>query len=146
MDTVEKALVADYGRYVRPFRFWKDDGSRVSHHLVHVTKHPMGYGVMKDIMASHSSPGQGPVPTYQYLPQNCARAVMERHPSLFPDDPISHLARELTEGFAGQTLCVKEIYQRHHVNTDYVLSNYKAALLRLEAEGRVGVNPLRWTV
>lgn len=139
MDAVEEALLADHGKYVRPFRFWNAEGTRITHHLVHVTKHPMGYGVMKDIMASHSSRDIGGVPAYQYLPENCAQAVMARHPTLFPEDPIMKLAESLGKAFAGQTVEVFDIYRQHHLNRDYILSNYKSALLRLEATQRVNV-------
>jgi len=39
-------------RYVLPFRFKNDAGTRTSHHLIFVSKHPLGYSIMKEIMAS----------------------------------------------------------------------------------------------
>ena len=38
-------------RYVLPFGFKNDRGTRTSHHLIFVSKHPLGYGIMKEIMA-----------------------------------------------------------------------------------------------
>ncbi|MGQ3075111.1 MAG: three-Cys-motif partner protein TcmP, partial [Ferrovibrionaceae bacterium] len=39
------------GKYVLPFRFKNENGSRTSHCLIFVSKHPLGYKIMKDIMA-----------------------------------------------------------------------------------------------
>jgi hypothetical protein len=35
---------------------------------------------------------------------------------------------------------MKQIYERHHVDTLYVNSNYKAALLELESCGKIKTN------
>lgn len=45
-----KALRTSDGRYVLPFRFLNDHGTRTSHHLIFVSKHFRGYEIMKSIM------------------------------------------------------------------------------------------------
>lgn len=45
-----KALEAGQGRFVLPFCFKNDNGTRTSHHLIFVSKHVLGYSIMKEIM------------------------------------------------------------------------------------------------
>jgi hypothetical protein len=46
-----KALADDMGaKYIIPFRVEHEDQKRTSHYLIHVTKHPRGFSIMKDVM------------------------------------------------------------------------------------------------
>ncbi|CAN5465971.1 three-Cys-motif partner protein TcmP [soil metagenome] len=55
-------------RYILPFRFLDDAGSRTSHHLIFVTKNFKGYHIMKDVMGSLSSKHDQEVPDFSYVP------------------------------------------------------------------------------
>lgn len=137
INAVTEALKADYAKYVLPFRFWNDNGTRITHHLIFVTKHPLGLHLMKDIMAQHSTGNIDGVPTYEF---NLARArgvqLMLGHVS-----PILRLADDLRWKFAGKTMTMKDIYFAHHVNKFYIKSNYKRALLNLETRRLISVAP-----
>ena len=51
------ALGAKQGRYVLPFSFKNDSGTtRPQPYLIFVSKHSLGYGIMKDIMAGGKAP------------------------------------------------------------------------------------------
>ena len=50
-----EALVNLGGSYIVPFCFKNASGSRTSHHLIFVSKHYLGYKIMKTVMASESS-------------------------------------------------------------------------------------------
>ncbi len=55
LETFSRVL-QDLGfKYVLPFTFRRKGQDRTSHHLILVTKHPLGYTVMKEIMAGESS-------------------------------------------------------------------------------------------
>lgn len=43
--------------------------------------------------------------------------------------------------FAGQTLSVRELYERHSNRTPFVLKNYKSVLVRMEASGKITAIP-----
>ncbi|MEM7132065.1 MAG: three-Cys-motif partner protein TcmP [Chloroflexota bacterium] len=123
-------------RYVLPFTFKNERGTRTSHHLIFVSKHIRGYQIMKDIMAKESSNSNQGVATFEYSPADM------RSPLLFElARPIDDLADMLVAQFAGQTLTMKEIYERHNVGTPFVSKNYKSVLLKLEQEGRIQTNP-----
>lgn len=49
------ALLSMGGKFPLPFRFRNSAGTRTSHHLVFVSKHPLGYKIMKEVMAKESS-------------------------------------------------------------------------------------------
>ena len=133
------SALAELGyKYVLPFTFQRKGQDRTSHHLILVTKHPLGYTVMKEIMAAESSDFDQGVPSFAY-----SRSLDESEtPLLFSlDRPLELLADSLIEHFEGQILTMKEVFERHHVGTRYIERNYKTALNRLENEGKIVANP-----
>ncbi len=123
-------------RYVLPFCFMEADGSRTSHHLIFVSKHPLGYDIMKQIMARESSKTQTPVPTFIYCPAH------ENAPFLFnlsrlPED----LPAQLLDRFAGRRIKMRAVYEAHNVGTRYIKKNYKDALMELEEAGLIEADP-----
>jgi three-Cys-motif partner protein len=136
VEELVEALQAMGGKYVLPFRFVNDQGNRTSHHLVFVSKHVLGYKIMKEIMANESSRKEQGVPTLEYNPADA------RHPLLFEfSRPLEDLAKMLLSQFAGQTLTMRSVYRKHHVGRRFVKSNYKEVLRCLEAEGRITADP-----
>lgn len=114
-------------RYVLPFTFKNETGARTSHYLIFVSKHVRGYDVMKDIMARASSVQDQGVASFSYCPADA------NTPLLFEfARPLSDLQDMLRSEFAGQTITMKDIYERHHVDRPFVKRNYKDALLALE--------------
>ena len=67
----------------------------------------------------------------------------EKTPFLFDmfESPIDDLANDLLLTYQGQTLTANEIYQGHHVGTQFVFKNYQDALRQLEAKGVIDVDP-----
>lgn len=134
---VTEALIHDYGKHVLSFRFMNSTGTRCSHHIIFVTKHPLGYGVMKDIMAKHSTGSVDGVQTYEFNP----RLLKNKQASLELESPIDDLALSLCQDFSGKKLTVEDIYHAHHLGKPYIKSNYKIALIRLEQKDKIMINP-----
>ena len=123
-------------RYVLPFGFKNDRGTRTSHHLIFVSKHPLGYGIMKEIMAGESSLHEQGVPSFSYSPAD------KRFPRLFElNRPLDDLEEMLRAGFAGQSLPMKTIYEKHNVGRRFIKRNYKDALKSLEEKKAISCNP-----
>lgn len=120
-----------YGaRYVLPFCFKNETGKRTTHHLILVTKGFKGYEVMKDIMAKSSSTVDQGVPSFAYSP-----ATDRQQTFLFElNRPLDDLRAMLLDGFAGQTLTMRKIYEEHSVDRPYLAKNYKDVLTALEQE------------
>jgi three-Cys-motif partner protein len=123
-------------KYVLPFCFKNKEGDRTSHHLIFVTKHFLGYDIMKDVMARYSSERTQGIPTFVYAPAG------SRYQMLFEfTRPMDQLAEMLLKCFAGRTLRMSQIYEEHSVGRPYVRANYREVLNRLETEGRVTADP-----
>lgn len=136
VEALSEALKEIGGEYVLPFRFKDEEGSRTRHHLIFVSKHVLGYSIMKEIMAGQSSSTEQGVPSFEY------NAATKYQPLLFDlSRPLDDLAGMLLDEFAGQTLTMEEIFNRHHVGKRYIKKNYKAILLKLEEQGQIRAEP-----
>jgi three-Cys-motif partner protein len=145
VEEICEALVELGGRYVLPFRFKKQDSSRTSHHLIFVSKHPLGYKIMKKVMANESSSENEGVASFEYDPATADQ------PLLFGLlRPLEDLEGLLLDEFAGRTLSMIEIFNEHNLlSTDsrhnYMLpyndTNYKDILTEMELAGKIIGNP-----
>ena len=137
VEAISQALKEKGGKYVLPFCFKTEHGSRSSHHLIFVSKHIRGYQIMKEIMAKESSTAAQGVPSFEYNP-----AATPEQPLLFElSRPLNDLADMLLTDFAGRSMTMKQIYEQHNVDTPYIESNYKDVLATLEAGGKIRANP-----
>lgn len=136
VEEIAQALKDMGGKYVLPFGFKNEIGTRTSHHLIFVTKSFRGYEIMKEIMAGSSSTEHQGVPSFLYSPAS------ERQPLLFDlSRPLDDLAGMLLNEFAGQQLSMKQIYEKHNLDKPYIESNYKDVLRKLESEDRITTDP-----
>lgn len=128
--------LGDNGRnFVLPFQFNND--KRVSHFLIFVSKHETGYKIMKDIMWKASSEHSDGVANFAYIP-----VENEQLELLFEyARPLDQLGEVLLTTFSRNTLTLQDIFDIHHKGTKFVKPNYKEALRRLEAQGRINVMP-----
>jgi three-Cys-motif partner protein len=136
VEALCEALNARGAKYALPFCFKDDRGVRTSHHLVFATKHPLGYGIMKDIMAKYSSEEHQGVASFGYCPASTI------HPRLFElNRPLDDLEDMLRSDFAGRTLTTQQIYEVHNIGRPYTMRNYKAVLLKMEDKGLIQCEP-----
>ncbi|NOT55205.1 MAG: three-Cys-motif partner protein TcmP [Deltaproteobacteria bacterium] len=132
VEAIGEALKAMGGTFVLPFRFRNAAGTRTSHHLIFVSKHVRGYKIMKDIMAKESSSTEQGVPSFEYNP-----ALRDQGLLFELSRPLDELAGMLLQNFAGQSLTMKQIFERHHIGRRFIERNYKDVLLKLEADGKI---------
>jgi len=136
VEELTEALKEMGGKYVLPFCFKNERGTRTNHHLIFVSKDPLGYKIMKEIMAGESSNADQGVPSLAYCPAD------RKFPLLFEmSRPLDDLRDMLINTFTGQSLTMRDIYERHNVGTPYVDKNYKAVLMSLEDEGKIITKP-----
>jgi three-Cys-motif partner protein len=136
LNTLSESFKEKYGKYVLPFRFRRERGGRISHHLVFVTKHKKGYDIMKSIMAKASSENHQGVPSFEFAP------LKSNQPLLFDIyTPLDELKNTLLGIFAGKSISVLELYDIHNLGTNYIKSNYKEVLKQLEKEGKISTFP-----
>lgn len=120
------------GKYTLPFCFRDRRRNRTSHYLIHVSKDALGYGLMKEIMASYSMSDIDKVPTFTFDPKKQLTLNFNR--------PLRELIEQLVEKFKGQKLKVRDIYEKHQKGTRFVKRNYKDALRALESEGKIEID------
>ncbi len=136
LEAITQSLQELGGKYVLPFTFKRENGERTSHYLIFVSKHIRGYTIMKSIMAGYSSQTHQGVPSFGYSP------ATERQPLLFElSRPLDDLCEMLLHDFAGQTLTMHQVFEKHNVGKPFIESNYKDALNHLEEEGKIVANP-----
>lgn len=133
MQMMREALCArGHARHVVPFSFLNPQGSRVLQRLVFVTKRAIGAAIMKEVMAyTPGSRSDNGLPLYVH-------GGPRPQPDLFPTDHVARLAEDLHAKLAGKGWAkVEDVALEHTVDTPFLRSHAKEALLRLEAEGRV---------
>jgi three-Cys-motif partner protein len=136
IEEIANALTQFGAKYVLPFCFKNEYGTRTSHHLIFVTKHFRGYEIMKDIMAGQSSTADQGVPSFTYNPAD------ERFPVLFElTRPLDQLESMLLNDFAGRSLSLRALYEEHSVGKPYILRNYQEILRNLENIGKIAIDP-----
>jgi three-Cys-motif partner protein len=132
------ALKELHGKFVLPFAFRSDEGTRTSHYLIFVSKSFKGYEIMRDVMASQSSSSHQGVASFEYNPARVHRPLL-----IDVDSPLDDLVAVLQTDFAGRTLTMRQLYEEHSVGRPYTRSNYGKALLELERAGRILVGEHR---
>lgn len=118
--------------FVLPFCFKNAAGSRTSHYLIFVTKHPLGYKIMKHIMAGESTSKSQNVASFAYCEADISC------PLLFDlSRPLDDLEDMLLQEYAGRKLTVNEVFEAHNVGRPYTESNYKSVLRQMHSDGKI---------
>lgn len=136
IEELAEALKESGGKYVLPFTFKNEQGTRTKQHLIFVSKHFKGYEIMKEIMSKESSDTDQGVPSFIYNP------VSSKFPTLFElSRPLDDLEDMLIAEFTGQKLSALQIYEQHSVGRPYIKSNYKQVLANMEAASKIQAEP-----
>lgn len=140
IKSLKEALAEFNGKYTIEYFFKDDDGEKTSHFLILVSKNPLAYKIMRDIMAGESSDIKDGVATLGFNPKDEEK---KKQPSLFDyfHSPIDELGEDLLKFFAGESISAKDIFHKHSLGKNYVFKNYQDALRKLEEQGKITVNP-----
>ena len=130
-----EALEENGAPYLIPFTFRREQG-RVSHYICFVSKHPLGYSIMKDVMATHGAVDEDGVPLFEYLPASGGRQL-----AFDQERPLQALPENLLATFAGQTLKMEDVHKIHNVGTPFIKKNYKRVLTEMEERGAISCEP-----
>ncbi len=117
------------------FAFRSREGGGTSHHLVFASKSRKGAGIMKRIMSGCSSEVVDGIGSLDFDPKDTSAKNL----SLF--SPLDDVGDRLLQVFAGRTLTFKELLNDEAPETEYTDTNYRDAILRLEDEFRIEVDP-----
>nr|WP_083585749.1 three-Cys-motif partner protein TcmP [Clostridium kluyveri] len=137
IDKISSVLSNDNENFVLPFKFISTKRNATSHYLIFVSKHLLGYEIMKDIMYNISSEYDCGIGSFSYI--STRNRQLNFLYSL--SRPLEDLKNKLLVKFSGKTFTVKQIYDLDNINTPYVLKNYKDVLLQLEMENKIITRP-----
>lgn len=122
-------------RFVLPFCFRDNNGTRITHYLIFVTKHFKGYHEMKQIMHKASSTHDQGVASFEYCPAD------ERMPRFFEMmAPLDDLRDRLVQKYAGQRMELFDLYKIDSYRTPYLKKHYKEICLKLENDNLVEIH------
>lgn len=136
MSHLIKALNAARIKFVQPFAFKVEDGHRSTHHLIFLSNHSKGYTIMKGIMAREGTQSDDGLPYLTYIQKQTLRSG-----NLFAPDWVAELGLQLCQTFPGKTLTLKEVFEQHSRENNFLPAHYREALLRLEAEEKITTLP-----
>jgi three-Cys-motif partner protein len=132
---LEEGLRTLGAEHLVSFRFIRIDG-RTSHFICFVSKHPLGYQIMKEIMAGKGLVDQDGVPMYDYVSSAGGKQALLDRPR-----PYVQLPEDLLATFPKETTTMKEVYERHNIGKPFVKKNYKRVLIEMESRGDIECNP-----
>jgi three-Cys-motif partner protein len=134
IDEIKDALEEIGGEFILPFKFLNKTGKAITHHLIFVSKHPLGYSIMKDIMAKYSLQTLDGIIYFEYNPAIPGNRVL-----FHPEYSLDRLCADLKEIYRGQSILMDKIYEDHHCGKNYIKKNYKDAIRNLEEQGEVRI-------
>jgi three-Cys-motif partner protein len=129
-----KALAEDMGaEYIIPFRVEHEDQKRTSHYLIHATRHPLGFKIMKDVMCrrGHAEDQPGGLELRQKSRTNFI-PMFDKH---------ADIKGEILGALRAATIRVSVFYEEWTIRpTDMQCeADYRQALLELENDGKIEV-------
>jgi three-Cys-motif partner protein len=130
-----RAAIREAGGIPVVFGFRSREGGGTSHHLVFASKSKKGAGIMKRIMTGCSSEVIEGIGSWDFDPKDAEAK------SLLLFSPLDDVCDRLLEVFAGRTLTFNRLLSEEAPETQYTDTNYRDAVLRLEAEFRIEVDP-----
>src|ERR1017187_7732886 len=116
------------------FGFRTREGGGTSHHLVYATKEVRALNKMKRIYTKASSDQCDGVGSLDYDPRDAGASAL-----LF--SPLDEVRQRLLQTFAGRTLTVDELTLAEGPHTTFTDTAYRNALLELEEERGVAMEP-----
>ncbi|MCL2862626.1 MAG: three-Cys-motif partner protein TcmP [Methanimicrococcus sp.] len=131
------ALKENGSRFVLPFRFKNNEGTRTSHHLIFLSKGFRGYDIMKDIMHRESTDKSGEVAaSFEYNPLDL-RGSKQYTLRDWLSPPLNDLRDMLLQEYDGQTIDFLQLYEEHSVDKPFIKKNYKGVLRTLYDDKRI---------
>ncbi|MGE5632098.1 MAG: hypothetical protein ACM3TR_13520 [Caulobacteraceae bacterium] len=124
-------------KYALPFKFISPNRDCTSHYLIFVSKHKLGYFIMKEIMAKKSSQRIQGVASFSYIPTTNKQLDF----LYLLNMPLSELGEDLRRTLSGKTLTMKKIFETHSIGKPFISRNYKEVLLELEKDGKIKTKP-----
>lgn len=118
------------------FKFQEEDSLATSHFIIHFTKHPKGYELVKQIFYDFDNIGASldKDGNYTFDAKKMGQSICVLN---FGDENIEALSRSLLEKYRGQKLSAKSLFDEHHPTTKFCGSHYAKTLRWMAEVGKI---------
>ena len=120
------------------FKFKEEDNAGTSHYIIHFTKHPRGYDLIKQIYHEFDNIGASLEKDGNYSFD--AKKIDPQNSTLdFGDENIEVLGTILLKFYSGKTINAKDLFEEHHINNQFAGQHYLKTLRKLAEDGKIEV-------
>lgn len=123
--------------YYTAFNFQEEDSETTSHYILHLTKSPRGYDLIKQIYTDFANVGTifDGINTYTFDPKKVNCSIQDLFDT--SSENIDVLKDKLFNQYRGQTITALDLFESHQKFELYSRKHYVEALRRLVIEGKV---------
>jgi three-Cys-motif partner protein len=123
--------------YHSSFKFQEEDSHTTSHFIIHFTKHPKGYELVKQVFYDFDNIGASLDKDGNYT---FDAKVMDNSNGMtldFGDQNVEALSQKLAEKYKGRKVTAKAVFEEHHPTTKFCGSHYAKTLRHMVETGMV---------
>lgn len=119
------------------FKFQEEDSVATSHYIVHFTKHPKGYELVKQIYYGYDNIGAALDKDGNYTFDAKRMGDSSDTMLYFGDENIFKLTQLLQHEFGGKCLSARELFDYHHPKTKWAGPHYVKTLRKMVEDGKI---------
>ena len=119
------------------FKFQEEDNTATSHFIVHFTKHPKGYELVKQIYYEFDNLGATLEKDGSYTFDVKRMGQSSDSMLNFGDQNVAALSDILENKYKGRSITALDLFNEHHPTTKYAFTHYSKTLRRMVEVGKV---------
>ena len=117
------------------FKFQEEDSKATSHFIIHFTKHPKGFELVKQIYYDFDNIGAALEKDGVYTFD--AKKMDSSTGFDFGDSNVELLSQQLENKYQGKTIVARKLFDEHHPTTKYCGSHYAKTLRYMVGIGKI---------
>lgn len=133
----EFSLASKNRLYNCAFKFQEEDSIATSHFIIHFTKHPKGYELVKQVYYDFDNIGATLDKDGNYTFDSKKMDANQQDSLSFTDQNIEYLSRLIEKDFKGKTLTARALFDQHHTETKLCGSHYANTLRHMVENGKI---------
>jgi len=137
IQVVRNYFKQDLNAFVSDFKFYKAHKKGTSHHIIHITKHPLGFLKMKEVMhglSSTTTPGITTLFEHNPTPRSPLMKIEF-------NEAIEDLAELLISEYSGKEIGFIEMFDAHQKKTLFIEKHYRDAMFLLQNRNQIVATP-----
>lgn len=125
---------------ILPLCFKNKKRKGTSHYIIFVTKHVLGFKIMKDVMAKEVNSRFTDTDSFTYVPVKKDAPYAQGNLFAESEKTLGSLRVSLLEHFSGRTIRTEDLIDEHTVKTLFITKDYKEVLYSLYTEKEISVD------